>query len=34
VNLVYDSAKDRGFVFIESRVLAAKFNEGLSETAY
>ena len=34
VNLVYDSARDRGFVFIESRVLAAKFNEGLSETAY
>jgi hypothetical protein len=34
VNLVYESARDRGFVFIESRVLAAKFNEGLSETAY
>jgi len=34
VNLVYDSAKDRGFVFIESRLLAAKFNEGISETAY
>ncbi len=34
VNVVYESARDRGYVFIESRVLAPKFNEGLSETAY
>ncbi len=34
VNLMYEAARDRGFVFIESRLLAAKFNEGLSETAY
>jgi hypothetical protein len=34
VNITYESARDRGYVFIESRVLAPKFNEGLSETAY
>lgn len=34
VNVLYESVRDRGFVFIESRVLAARFNEGLSETAY
>jgi hypothetical protein len=34
VNLVYESARDRGFVFIESRVLAGKFNEGINEHGY
>ena len=34
VNVLYESVRDRGFIFIESRILASKFNEGLSETAY
>jgi len=34
VNVLYEAVRDRGFIFIESRVLASKFNEGLSETAY
>lgn len=34
VNVLYEAARDRGYVFIESRLLGSKFNEGLSETAY
>ncbi len=34
VNVIYEAVRDRGFVFIESRVLGPRFNEGLSETAY
>jgi hypothetical protein len=34
VNLLYESARDRGFVFIESRILAGKFNEGINEHGY
>ncbi|MBI4402253.1 MAG: hypothetical protein HY581_11545 [Nitrospirae bacterium] len=34
VNVTYEALKERGYVFIESRLLAPKFNEGLSETAY
>jgi hypothetical protein len=34
INLVYQSYGERGVVFIESRVLAPRFNDTLSETAY
>jgi hypothetical protein len=34
INLVYQSFGERGVVFIESRVLAPRFNDTLSETAY
>jgi hypothetical protein len=34
VNLVYEAARDRGYVFIESRTLAGKFNEGINEHGY
>ena len=34
VTVLYEAVRDRGVVFIESRVLGPKFNEGLSETAY
>lgn len=34
VNLTYDGAGDRGYVFIDSRVLAPRFNEGYGDTVY
>jgi hypothetical protein len=34
INLIYQSFGERGVVFFESRVLAPRFNDTLSETAY
>jgi hypothetical protein len=34
INLVYQALGERGVVFIESRVLAPRFNDTLSETGY
>jgi hypothetical protein len=34
INLIYQSFGERGVVFFESRVLAPRFNDSLSETAY
>jgi hypothetical protein len=34
INLIYQSFGERGIVFFESRVLAPRFNDTLSETAY
>lgn len=34
VNVTYHAPRERGYVFIESRALAARFNDGLSATAY
>lgn len=33
VNLTYDGFQERGFLFIESRIHAPKFNEGYSDAA-
>ncbi|MEW6245494.1 MAG: hypothetical protein AB1555_02165 [Nitrospirota bacterium] len=32
INLTYEANGERGFVFFESRTLAPRFNEGMSET--
>lgn len=34
VNLTYDGGQERGFVFIESRTLAPRFNDSLPEHAF
>ncbi len=34
VNLTYDRGQERGFVFIESRTLAPRFNDSLPEHAF
>ena len=34
INLTYDGRGERGFVFVESRELAPRFNDSLSETGY
>ena len=34
INLTYDGRGERGFVFVESRSLAPRFNDSLSETGY
>ena len=34
INLTYDGRGERGFVFVESRTLAPRFNDSLSETGY
>ncbi len=34
VNLTYETVKERGFVFIDSAVLAPRFNDNLPEHAY
>ena len=34
INLTYDGRGERGFVFVESRTLAPRFNDTLSETGY
>lgn len=34
VNVTYDGAGDRGYVFIDSRVLAPRFNEGYGDSVY
>jgi hypothetical protein len=34
INVIYQSFGERGVVFFESRVLAPRFNDTLSETAY
>lgn len=34
INLTYEGRGERGFVFVESRELAPRFNDGLSETGY
>lgn len=34
INLTYEAASERGYLFFESLTLAPRFNEGISETAY
>lgn len=34
VNLTYDGAGERGYVFFDSRVLAPRFNEGYGDAVY
>ncbi len=34
VNLTYDGFRERGFLFIESRIFAPRFNEGYPEHAF
>jgi hypothetical protein len=34
INMIYQSMGERGVIFFESRVLAPRFNDTLSETAY
>lgn len=34
VNVTYHASRERGYLFIECRALATRFNDGLSMTAY
>ena len=33
INLIYESNRDRGYIFIESRTLSPRFNDRISDTA-